>query len=335
MTGFRRDAVRARPGGGAGRRAAGRVLPLVLLAAAAETVPGQARPREIECFSLLFSSCRNYEIEVVRVLADGTSRPQGARDTLEDANPDTLDPRSYLVLELFEEDRLAGRRAVIWVRRTTGEVGGDWPAVLANDFVRSASLRGVPGDVAELHDQRDFRRGGAVVRLVIFAGDDDCSTNVNLDRGGPCTVAEGGRVSGKVSGIRISYRAPPQPATGAPAPGAPPAEPAAPRPAPAAPAAPGEHPGLEPPPPMPEDTAPAPPGADPAAAPDPSPRAAPLGDSLAPPVPPGRPGAARPRLVPASPAAPAAPPAPIRRSAAASSTSGAAAGGLDAAASPL
>jgi hypothetical protein len=317
MTGFHRVAVRARPGGGPGRRAARRVLPLVLLAAAAETVPGQARPREIECFSLLFSSCRNYEIEVVRVLPDGTSRPQGARDTLEDANPDTLDPRSYLVLELFEEDRLAGRRAVIWVRRTTGEVGGDWPAVLANDFVRSASLRGVPGDVVELHDQRDFRRGGAVVRLVIFAGDDDCSTNVNLDRGGPCTVAEGGRVSGKVSGIRISYRAPPQPTAGAPAPAAPPAEPAAPLPAPAAPA-PGQHPGLEPPRPMPADTAPPPPGADPAATPDSVPAAPPPAEPAAPPVVPAPPGAARPRAAPAPPAAPAAPAAPIRRPAPAS-----------------
>ena len=158
------DAVHARVDGGAWRRAARRTLPLVLLAAGAETVPGQARPREIECFSLLFSSCRSYEIEVVRVLPDGTSRPQGARDTLEDANPDTLAPDSYLVLELFEEDRLAGRRAVIWVRRSTGEVGGDWPTVLANDFVRSASLRGVPGDVGGVHGQPASGRGRAGAR---------------------------------------------------------------------------------------------------------------------------------------------------------------------------
>jgi hypothetical protein len=221
--------------------AAARTLPLVLLLAAPAVAAAQARPHEIECFSLLFSSCRNYVIEVVRVLPDGASRPQGARDTLEEADPDTLDPRSYLVLDLFDGDRLEGRRATIWIRRATGEVGGDWPTVLSNDFVRSATLRGVPGDAVELHDQRDFRRGAAVARLVIFAGDDDCSTDVNLDHGGTCTVAEGGRVAGKVSGIRILYRAPSEeqdavPADSVPA-GARPVAPAdsAPAPAPATP----------------------------------------------------------------------------------------------------
>lgn len=273
------------------------ILALAVLGTSAQSVLAQGRPHEIECFSLLFSACRNYVIQVVAVLPDGTKQPQDDRDTLEELALETAEPASYLVLELFKDDRLQGSRAVIWVRRATGEVGGDWPGVLSNDFVRSVALKGVPGDVVEFHDQRDFGPGGAVARMVIFAGNSDCVTDVSFDRGGPCTVAERGGVAGKVSGIRIEYRVAPA-AAGAPAPEIPPGAPALPGAPPAPPGA-ARQPGAPPVPPEMPPGVPVPPAAPPGpqpppnavpAAPPETPAAADTAPHAAPPAPPqGRP----------------------------------------------
>jgi hypothetical protein len=178
------------------------------LASAASPLLGQGRERLIDCSSLLFSGCRNYVIEVVRIEPDGTRHPQGDMDTYEAADPDTLDPGRFLVLLLYDGDGLRGTRSVIWVDRASGAVGGDWPEHLSNDEVRSAELRGVPGDVVALYDDRTKRVDRGMTRLVIFADSSSCRTEVNLDvpSGGKCSSVEGRTVAGKVSGIVIEYR---------------------------------------------------------------------------------------------------------------------------------
>jgi hypothetical protein len=206
----------------------------------ASDLPAQGRPKEVECSSLLFSGCRNYVIEVVRVEPGGSERPQPPSDTYLSVDPDTLSPSAYLVLKLYDGDGLKGGRSVIWVERVVGLVGGDWPSTLKNDAARSAELVGVPGDVVELYDDRGKGVARGMTRLVILAGKESCKTPGSLDRtaGSGCAVKEGPTVAGKVSGMVIKYRAasPSAPDT-LPAPGAAPdsATPADTLPAPAAP----------------------------------------------------------------------------------------------------
>ncbi len=184
------------------------LLPLLAALGGSSPLLAQGRERLVECSSLLFSGCRNYVIEVVRVEPDGTPRPQGDKDTYQEANPDTLDPGRFLVVLLYDGDRLSGNRSVIWVDRRSGVMGGDWPEHLSNDQVRSAEIHGVPGDVVELYDDRTKLIDRGMTRLVIFAGDSSCRAEVNLDvpSGGKCSSVEGRTVAGKVSGIVIEYR---------------------------------------------------------------------------------------------------------------------------------
>ncbi|MFN2431878.1 MAG: hypothetical protein ABR599_03505 [Gemmatimonadota bacterium] len=196
---------------------AARLAPLIaaVWAVAATELPAQGRAKQVECSFLLFSGCRNYDIDVVRITPDGALHPQEDADTYQFVNPDRLGPASHLVLELYRGDRLQEERAVIWVDRATGAVGGDWPSVLRNDAVRSAVLRGVPGDRVELYDDRHRRPGRALTRMVIFAGRDACRTATNLnDRGSGCITTEGRGVAGKVSAITIWYRGTAEPAAG-------------------------------------------------------------------------------------------------------------------------
>jgi hypothetical protein len=194
------------------------VAALVLtLLAVGSPLAAQGRERLVECSSLLFSGCRNYVIEVYRVEPGGKIIQQGDADTYQEADPDTLDPTAFLVLKLFDNDGLKGVRSVIWVDRRTGAVGGDWPQYLSNDAVRSAELNGVPGDAVELYDDRTKRLDRGMTRLVIFAGESSCRTEVNLNApsGGRCTSMEGSTVAGKVSAIVIRYRGVPGGETGA------------------------------------------------------------------------------------------------------------------------
>lgn len=229
----------------------------------------QGRPKEVECSFLLFAGCRNYAIEVIRVEPGGPERRQADADTYQIVDPDTLDPSRYLVLELYDGDRLQGTRSVIWVERVSGAVGGDWPSTLKNDAVRSAELRGVPGDLVELYDSRDRRVERGLARMVVFSGKDSCVSPANLGQNvGGCMVKEGAGVAGKVSFILIKYRAAAAdsvapPGAGPPAPPAQgiPAQPALPdtaRPLPAPPdttRAPGAAPDTTRPMPAPSDPA--------------------------------------------------------------------------------
>lgn len=246
----------------------------------------QNRPKEIECSFLLFSGCRSYAIDVIRVEPGGGQRAQTDADTYVSADSDTLDPDDYLVLKLYSSDRLEGNRAVIWVSRASGAVGGDWPSTLSNDAVRSAELAGTPGDGVELYNDLNRRAKRGLTRLVIHAGQSACRTEVNLNASGGCSVREGSGVAGKVSRVVIRYRGiPAEPGAEAPTPGAP-----------------GED--VLPPeaPPVPADSAPAP-----AAPADSVPGPAPPGDSVPPAATPADsvPGPAPPADGPPAPAAPA------------------------------
>ncbi|MBA2564480.1 MAG: hypothetical protein H0V09_03535 [Gemmatimonadetes bacterium] len=277
---------------------AARGLPLLVAFAAATAVvvlvPGSAdaqdRPREVECSFLLLSGCRKYVIEVQRVDPNGTVRKQEDSDTYQEADADTLDASSFLVLELFKEDRLKGQRAVIWIDRASGAVGGDWPSTLGNDAVRSAALKGVPGDLVELYDDTRGRAGRGMARMVIFSGSTSCRTAVNLDdrTQRTCVVQEGRGAAGKVSKILILYRGlDPRAAAGVPAP-APEGTPEAGKPGNAVPAdsarADTTRKDTPPPHPAPRDTA----GADSAPAVGVPPNAAPADRVPANAVPPDR-----------------------------------------------